>query len=52
MKAAVKNVEEAIKGARQQLSTANIDTPMNNNYTPELDITHELDEMTLGFFRN
>ena len=29
VKAAVKNVEEAIKNTRRQLPTANIDTPIN-----------------------
>ena len=41
VKAAVRNVEEAVKNKGRRLPTANIDTPMNNNYTPELDATTE-----------
>jgi hypothetical protein len=51
VKAAVKNVEEAIKNTRRRLPTANIDTPMNNTYTPELDVTEELSSDDVTFFQ-
>jgi len=51
VKAAVKNVEEAIRDTRRRLPTANIDTPMNNTYTPELDITEELSSDDMTFFQ-
>ena len=51
IKAAVKNVEESIKNTRRRLPTANIDTPMNNTYTPELDVTEELSSDDMTFFQ-
>jgi hypothetical protein len=51
VKAAVRNVEEAVKNKGRRLPTANIDTPMNNNYTPELDVTTELDEDDTIFYQ-
>jgi hypothetical protein len=51
VKAAVKNVEEAIKNKGRRLPTANIDTPMNNNYTPELDATTELEGDDIVFYQ-
>ena len=42
VKAAVKNVEDAIKKTRRRLPTSNIDTPMNVTYSPELDVTDRL----------
>jgi hypothetical protein len=51
VKAAVKNVEEAIKNTRRRLPTANINTPMNNTYTPELDVTEELSSDDVTFFQ-
>ena len=41
VKAAVKNIEEAIKRDGQQLLTSNVDTPMNITNSPELDVTKE-----------
>jgi hypothetical protein len=51
VKAAVKNVEATIKGTRRRLPTTNIDTPMNTTYSPELDVTEELDEGDTTFFQ-
>ena len=51
VKAAVENVEEAIKNTRRRLPTTNIDTPMNNTYTPELDVTEELPSDDVTFFQ-
>ena len=51
VKAAVKNVEETIKNTRWRLATANVDTPMNGSYAPELDVTEELDEKGVTFFQ-
>ena len=51
VKAAVRNVEEAIKGMGRRLPTTNIETPMNNNYTPELDVTVELDDEDVTFYQ-
>ena len=51
VKAAVKNVEEAIKRTRRRLPTTNIDTPMNTTYSPELDVTEELDDESVTFFQ-
>ncbi len=51
VKAAVKNVEEAIKSSRRRLPTANIDTPMNNTYVPEMDVTHELSAEDMTFYQ-
>jgi hypothetical protein len=51
VKAAVKNVEEAVKSTRWRLPTTHLDTPMNTTYVPELDVTHELDEPTVTFYQ-
>jgi hypothetical protein len=51
VKAAVRNVEEAIKSKGRRLPTTNIETPMNNNYTPELDVTVELDDEDVTFYQ-
>ena len=51
VKDAVKNVEEAIKGMRRRLPTTNINTPINTTYTPELDVTKELDDEGVTFFQ-
>ncbi len=51
MKAAVQNVETAIKKLGQRLPTSNIDTPMNMTYVPELDITEELTTNDVTFFQ-
>ncbi len=51
LKAAVKNIEEAFRGTRWQLVTANVDTPMNGSYAPELDVTDKLDENGFTFFQ-
>ncbi len=42
VKAAIRNVEEAIKTKGRRLPTTNLETPMNKNYTPELNVTEEL----------
>ena len=51
IKAAVKNVEETIKGTRWRLATTNVDTPMNSSYAPELDVSEELDDKGVTFFQ-
>jgi hypothetical protein len=51
IRAAVKNVEEAIKGTARRLPTRHIETPMLTTYTPELDITEELNEKDVTFFQ-
>jgi hypothetical protein len=51
VKAAVKNVEEIIKKRGRHLPSSNIDTPMNNTYTPEMDVTEELNEDDVTFFQ-
>ena len=51
VKAAIKNVEEAIKTKGRRLPTTNIETPMNNTYTPELDVTAELDGEDITFYQ-
>ena len=51
VKAAVKNVEEGIKRVGRRLPTSNIDTPMNITYTPELDVTEELNETDVTTFQ-
>jgi hypothetical protein len=51
IKAAVKNVEEAIQKKGRRLTTTNVDTPMNNNYTPELDVTAELGGDDVTFYQ-
>ena len=51
VKAAVKNVEETVKRMGRRLPTANVDTPMNITYTPEMDVTEELDEDGVTYFQ-
>ncbi|KAI2507356.1 Reverse transcriptase (RNA-dependent DNA polymerase) [Fragilaria crotonensis] len=51
VKAAVKNVKEAIKRAGRRLPTTNIDTPMNITFSPEMDITDELNEEDVTYFQ-
>ena len=50
IKAAVRNVEKAIRGTRWHLPTSNINTPMNGNYAPEVDVTAELNDKGVTFF--
>ena len=51
VKAAVKNVEDAIKKTRRRLPTSNIDTPMNVTYSPELDVTEELNDDDVTYYQ-
>ena len=51
VKAAVKNVEEAIKGTARRLPTRNVETPMSMSYVPELDVTEELCDKDVTFFQ-
>lgn len=52
LKAAMINVEEAIKNTRQRLlRMASIDTPMQNMYSPETRVTHELNVEDLAFYQ-
>ena len=51
VKAAVKNVEETLKRSGRRLPTSNIDTPMNITFSPELDVTEELNEDDLTYFQ-
>jgi hypothetical protein len=51
VKAAIRNVEEAIKTKGRRLPTTNVETPMNNNYTPELDVTEELVHDGVTFYQ-
>ena len=51
VKAAVRNVEEAIKTKGRRLPTTNLETPMNSNYTPELDVTEELGHDDVTFYQ-
>jgi hypothetical protein len=51
VKAAVKNVEETIKKSGRRLPTSNIDTPMNITFSPELDVTEELNEEDTTYFQ-
>jgi len=51
VKAAVKNVEETIKKSRRRLPTSNIDTPMNITFSPELDVTEELNGDDTTYFQ-
>ena len=51
VKAAVRNVEETLRNTRRRLPTANIDTPMNITYTPELDVTEELSDDDVTFYQ-
>ena len=51
VKAAVKNVEETIKKKGRKLPTANVDTPMNITYSPEMDVTKELNADGTTYFQ-
>ena len=51
VKAAVKNVEETIKKSGRRLPTSNIDTPMNITFSPEMDITEELNKDDTTYFQ-
>ncbi len=51
VKAAVKNVEETIKKTGRRLPTSNIDTPMNTTFSPEMDVTEELNEDDTTYFQ-
>lgn len=52
VKAAVKNVEETIRRLGSRLPTSNIDTPpMNIKYSPEMDVTEELNESDVTYFQ-
>jgi hypothetical protein len=44
-------VEQAIEKKGTRLPTTNVDTPMNNNYTPKLDVTAELGEDNVAFYQ-
>jgi hypothetical protein len=49
VKAAVKNVEEAIKSTARKLPTRNVETPMSLSYISDLDVTEELHEKEVNF---
>lgn len=51
MKAAVKNIKETLMNTRRQLPTSHIDTPMNNSYTPEFNVTKELNKNDVTFIQ-
>ena len=51
VKAAIRKVEEAIKTKGRRLQTTNVETPMNNYYTPELDVTEELGHDDVTFYQ-
>jgi hypothetical protein len=51
VKAAVKNVEEAIKKSGRRLPTSNIDTPRNITFSPEMDVMEELNEEDVTYFQ-
>ena len=51
VKAAVKNVEEAIKKKGRKLPTSNIDTPMSATFSPEMDVTEELNDDDTTYFQ-
>jgi hypothetical protein len=51
VKAAVKNVEETIKKSGRRLPTSNIDTPMNITFSPEMDITEELNDDDTTYYQ-
>ena len=51
IKAAVKNVEEALKRFGRKLPTSNTNTPMNITYSPEMDVTEELNEDDVTYFQ-
>jgi hypothetical protein len=51
VKATVRYVEEAIKTKGRRLPTTSLETPMNQNYTPELDVTEELGHDDVTFYQ-
>jgi hypothetical protein len=51
VKASVKNIEESLKNTRRRLPTSNIDTPMNTGYSPEMDVTEELNDDDRTFYQ-
>jgi hypothetical protein len=51
VKAAVKNVEEALRKSGRKLPTSNTSTPMNITYSPEMDVTEELSENDVTYFQ-
>jgi hypothetical protein len=51
VKAAVKNIEESVKNTRRRLPTSNVDTPMHTSYSPEMDVTEDLNEMDVTFYQ-
>jgi hypothetical protein len=51
VKAAVQNIEEALKTKKWKLPTTHLETPMNSTYVPELDVTHELDGNDVVFYQ-
>ena len=52
VKAAVANVETTIKkSGRRRLPTSNVDTPMNITFSPEMDVTEELNEDDVTYFQ-
>ncbi len=44
VKAAVSNVEEALRGSGRRLPSSHVETPMNTTYSPEMNITEELND--------
>ena len=51
VKAAVRNVEEALKKSGRKLPTSNTSTPMNITYSPEMDVTEELNDDDVTYFQ-
>ena len=51
VKAAVKNVEEAIKKKVRKLPMSNINTPMSATFLPEMDVTEELNHDDTTYFQ-
>ena len=51
VRAAVKNVEEAIKGSTRRLPTKNVEMPISMTYVLELDVTEELNKKDVTFFQ-
>jgi hypothetical protein len=50
-KAAVKNVEEALKKSGRKLPTSHTSMPMNITYSPEMDVMEELNEDDMTYFQ-
>ena len=51
VKAAIKNVQEAIKNTSRKLPTKHVEAPMSASYVPELDVTEELSEEDTTFYQ-